>query len=313
MRVLLVEDDISCAESLMTALLEIDADYAIEHVTSVASALSELDSGKAYDFALVDLGLPDADSFEAPAKLSRQYPELGVVALTKETDQGLASAVIRLGAQDFLSKGDCGPLAVDRALRSAMERRERELALKDVVNIDSLTGVLNRRGALTFLEGRASSHRIGRDLGLALLYLDLDGFDAINELHGDSVGDAVLWHCAQRINHCLRSDDKVARVTGDEFAIMFDVEKQPEDSAFVAKKLIEKLAEPFSIGDLRMTVSANVGIACMPEHAEGISGLIDCAKAAMHEAKKTGNGGYVYYQGPRIEKADADLQGNGGN
>ncbi len=158
MQLLLVEDHQSSAQELSEALTQLDSQYVITHVTTVASALEELESGTVFDAALVDLGLQDARSLEAPRKLCEDFPDLIVVALTGETDSRPAPAVFRLGAQDFLHKGEHGVDGIDRALRSAIERNRREQSLEGVTKIDERTGSLNQRGC----QGEVDNHPLGK-------------------------------------------------------------------------------------------------------------------------------------------------------
>jgi diguanylate cyclase (GGDEF)-like protein len=295
MRLLLVEDDYPSAETLAQALVRIDDEYNITHVTSVASALSELHADAAFDCALVDLSLPDAQLLEAPATLCESFPDLVLIALTGETGSDLAAEIIRLGAQDFLQKGDQGAIAIDRSLRCALERHQRELCLKSAANTDELTGVLNRRGCKAILELRAEEHSRKRDGCLALLSLDLDGFKAINDTYGHATGDLVLRRCARRIRRSLRPGDRVARMGGDEFAIICDSVNNPVDLGLIAQKLIENVGAQYSLIGDKIHASASIGIACMPNDAQSIDQLIHRSDIALYEAKRSGKNRHVFY------------------
>tara|TARA_R110001599_G_scaffold353231_1_gene591118 strand:- start:203518 stop:204156 length:639 start_codon:yes stop_codon:yes gene_type:complete len=175
-QLLLVEDHQPSAHRLSEALSQLDKQYVITHVNTVASALEALESGKVFDAALVDLGLQHARSLEASARLCENFPDLVVVALTGKTDARLASAIICLSAPEFLLKGEHDVDAIDRALRCALELGRGEQSLKMAANRDELTGRLNRRGCQGEVDkdplGKLS-HEICNQLNVVALEADV--------------------------------------------------------------------------------------------------------------------------------------------
>ncbi len=307
MQLLIVEDQSEVADTLLLALRTIDSAYQITHVTTVTDALMELASGTQFDAALVDLGLPDAKSEQAPATLCKQYPDLVVVVYTGESNPNLASRIMRLGAQDFVIKGEHGPIAIDRVLRCAVERHRRERALKEAAYTDEMTGVLNRRGFQIALEAALGSER---KLQLALFILDLDGFKSVNDTHGHPVGDKLLQQSAQRIAGCLRGHDKVARMGGDEFAIICEGISTAAQTTIVAQKLLDAVGAPYSINGERLTVSASLGIACAPGDATAIEALYHASDTALYEAKARGKNCYVRYRVQDSARSAAEAPAN---
>lgn len=181
MQLLLVEDHQSSAHRLSEALTQLNCQYVITHVTTVVSALEELESGMVFDAALVDLGGPSVRSLEASARLCEHFPDLVVVALTGKTDSRLASAIICRGAQELRIKGEHGVDTIDRALRCALARGRAEQSLKMVANRDPLTGGpktggLNRRGCQGEGDNDALgnlSHEICNQLNVVALEADV--------------------------------------------------------------------------------------------------------------------------------------------
>ena len=176
MQLLLVEDHQSSAQGLSEALTQLDSQYVITHVTTVASALEELESGRVFDAALVGLGLQDARSLEAPRKLCEGFPDLVVVALAGEVDSPLAPAIIRLGAQDFLLEGEHGVVGIDRALRCAIEGNRREQSREGVTNLDDLAGSPNQGGCQDEVDNHPLgklSHEICNQLNVVALEADV--------------------------------------------------------------------------------------------------------------------------------------------
>ena len=120
---------------------------------------------------------------------------------------------------------------------------------------------------------------------LALLAIDLDGFKAVNDMHGHPAGDAVLKAAASRISGLLRESDVVARLGGDEFAVLLD-EVGLDDARHVASKLIDALSASYA--GVVPAVSASVGIAMHPEGGRTLAELCKHADHALYAAKRAG-------------------------
>lgn len=189
----------------------------------------------------------------------------------------------------------------DITLRKKADRRLRYLAYHD-----KLTSLGNRDRFAEALRRILEDIKQQKDHHAALLYLDLDGFKKINDSLGHEVGDVILKACAKRLGNCLRKDDQVYqfnfeeifRLGGDEFTILLPFIKLPEDAAVVARRVIDKITQPFaiegveSIPDLRLGVS--IGIAVVPRDGEDATTLLRNADAAMYKAKEKGNR-FVFY------------------
>ncbi|UCV18551.1 sensor domain-containing diguanylate cyclase [Ferribacterium limneticum] len=173
---------------------------------------------------------------------------------------------------------------------------EQEQRLAEMAHHDMLTGLPNRRLIDERLENEL--HRIQRNhLGLALLFLDLDGFKPVNDTHGHGIGDRVLGEIAHRLQAAVRDVDTVARLGGDEFLILLtDTEKPQKAAERVAQKCINALAEAIVINDLQIHVGVSIGIAvCAGEQAgtTTVKQLVSQADSAMYQAKAEGRNRYV--------------------
>lgn len=175
---------------------------------------------------------------------------------------------------------------------------EQEHRLADMAHKDTLTGLPNRllindRLANELLRIARSGH------GLALLFLDLDGFKPVNDRYGHQVGDLLLIEIAHRLRNCVREADTVARLGGDEFLILLgDTERPQEAAERAAGDCIRALAEPIHIEDFEITIGVSIGIAvCAGEDAAAISAgqLVSFADIAMYQAKADGRNRYVLY------------------
>ncbi|MND81154.1 putative diguanylate cyclase YfiN [compost metagenome] len=155
---------------------------------------------------------------------------------------------------------------------------------------DSLTGLPNR----AFFEGRLSRAlraAAKNDDSLAVLYLDSNGFKAINDTHGHAAGDEVLISVATRVRGQLREHDLVARLGGDEFAVLLSPLHEAEDARHIADNIIASMHEPIHLPNgATADTSVSVGIALYPEHGQTPSQLLHVADNAMYQAKRRQRG-----------------------
>ena len=146
---------------------------------------------------------------------------------------------------------------------------------------DSLTGLLNRAG---FAERMTALLDSAHDCA-GLLFIDLDGFKQVNDVHGHDAGDELLRQAAERISALFRHDDDVARLGGDEFAVVLDGVRDASEVASAARRVRETFVAPFCIGDLTVRVSASVGEAVWPDGGSTVEALVRSADAAMYRNK----------------------------
>lgn len=170
--------------------------------------------------------------------------------------------------------------------RDVTERYALRQQLLEQADNDQLTGVANRRRLsrrMTELLGHAP--RTGARL--AVLYVDLDHFKDINDLHGHAAGDVVLTAVASAIRGAVREQDLVARLGGDEFVVLLDGVRGLDDASVVAEKVLAAVRMPMEIGGATVTPRASIGIALL-EPGEDEDAVIARADAALYEAKDSG-------------------------
>ena len=172
------------------------------------------------------------------------------------------------------------------------ERKEMEERIAFQAHHDALTGLYNRSFFIEQLDRELDrARRMHTRVGL--LYIDLDEFKPVNDLHGHAIGDRVLREVAGRLENCVRRTDYVGRMGGDEFTLLLTSASRVQDAEIVAAKILESLAEPFATNGLTFSLSASIGIAFYPDHADSPDTIINTADDAMYKAKKQGRGRYV--------------------
>lgn len=166
--------------------------------------------------------------------------------------------------------------------------------LEDMAHFDALTHLPNRLLLADRLR-QAMSHSQRRKLTLAVVFLDLDGFKAVNDQYGHDVGDELLIDLSQRMKGALRDGDTLARIGGDEFvAVLVDLQ-HPEDAEPVLERLLQAAADPITVGEALIQVSASMGIAVYPRDGTHVDLLLRRADQSMYLAKQAGRNRFHFF------------------
>lgn len=169
-----------------------------------------------------------------------------------------------------------------------------EQKLQDLALTDELTGLPNRRLLSDRLsQSLAVAKRESRIL--AVLYIDLDGFKLVNDNLGHTAGDVLLGQVSQRLQSRVREADTLARIGGDEFAVVLTRLHATEEAAVVAQALLSVLTKQFVLENHEIRIGASIGISLFPEHGEDAADLLQRADAAMYAAKRNGRNQVVQY------------------
>ncbi|MEZ5144283.1 MAG: GGDEF domain-containing protein [Acidimicrobiales bacterium] len=171
----------------------------------------------------------------------------------------------------------------------ALERWRYDQLLLHAARHDQLTDLPNREQFFGRL--RSSLGRAGDQHPVAVLYLDLDGFKAVNDTHGHGVGDRLLEIVAHRLQGSVRSGDLIARLGGDEFAVVCPGIADAGEAGDLADRLIAAVEEPVVVGALRLAVGASVGIA-LGQAGEDPDAVLHRADAALYAVKRSGRGAW---------------------
>jgi diguanylate cyclase (GGDEF)-like protein len=192
-------------------------------------------------------------------------------------------------------------LRAEEAARLAQEERIRHQAYHD-----ALTGLPNRtRFAEQLEEALRRSKRTGAPL--ALLFLDLDLFKRVNDSLGHDAGDALLRLAAERIRRAVREADMLFRMAGDEFTVLLEEVRGPEEAAMVAARVLDGVSEPVSLGEHKLSVTASIGIALYPEDETVGERLVKAADASMYRAKELGRNRYAFFAPELNERLQSQM------
>ncbi|HZW13053.1 MAG TPA: EAL domain-containing protein [Noviherbaspirillum sp.] len=180
-------------------------------------------------------------------------------------------------------------ISYDITDRKLAEEKARHASLHD-----PLTGLPNRAMLFEYASHLLSHNRRTRQF-TAVLFMDLDRFKPINDTHGHDMGDALLKEVAKRLSASIRAEDVVIRLGGDEFVILLQNVKNASYAADVTRHIVERINEPFHIGDLTLSVSTSVGISVFPGDGQDIDTLMSHADMAMYQAKQAGRNNFQFY------------------
>jgi diguanylate cyclase (GGDEF)-like protein/PAS domain S-box-containing protein len=182
------------------------------------------------------------------------------------------------------------PLYLQGYLLDLTAERELQEQLRLQALFDPLTGLANRAFFHEQME-HAIAIRKDADQRTALVFIDLDEFKQINDQYGHSVGDEVLAALGNRLKNVIRAGDSVARIGGDEFAVLLTSVNEPAEAAVVAERVLEQITAPIDAAGRHLSLTASIGIALGGCSAE----LLKQADAAMYRAKANGDADYAFY------------------
>lgn len=187
-----------------------------------------------------------------------------------------------------------GRPAIIGNLHDITERKRMEETIKHQAYYDLLTDLPNKTLFIDRLNLALTQAHRNRQM-LAVLFLDLDRFKNINDSLGHAAGDLLLKAVADRLKSCVRETDTVARIGGDEYAIILSQISREEDITVIAKKVIASFKEPYAIDDHLLHSTVSIGISLYPNDGEYAGTLLKNADLAMYHAKELGRNNYQFY------------------
>ncbi len=302
---ILVVDSEQANVRLLQRLLLTGGFTEVRGTTSSDEALVLYDE-MAPDLVIVDVRMPPVDgegALEALRRRAGPHEHIPLLALTADGTRAARERILSSGAKDFLTK----PLDRTEVLlrvRNLLEARYLHLALKDETRAieaklvhqafhDSLTGLANRALFRERLEHAVKRAPHGE--GMAIALLDLDDFKAVNDSAGHVEGDRLLEIVASRLLRASRGCDTVARIGGDEFAILLEGLQSDDDAIAVVERIVTALGHPVALQGRELMIGASVGIA-FGRGEDRVDELIRNADVAMYRAKDSGKGTYAVFE-----------------
>ncbi len=291
-RVLLHEPNLEHWYAVAEAMVTSQDVFDIVHVSSLQEILECLEH-RDFDAALIDLACLGTHVEGALLRIVSMSPATSVILICDGSEQDLAMEGVRHGAHDYVVRDLAHTESLVRTVRSSLGRHSSKTNLHFLAHHDALTGLANRVLFARCLEGALCKlAQTGQPIGV--LYLDLDGFKPVNDQHGHDSGDELLKIIARRLRINIHRTDVVARMGGDEFAILLENLDTERDASVIAERLVEAVQEPIYLNSAVVQVSCSVGVATALE-VSSASELLKAADEAMYRAKRVGGGGVWLY------------------
>jgi two-component system cell cycle response regulator len=294
-KILLIDDDrlqFRVTQQLFKSFRaeQYDLDWAETYETGIEKLL-----GGDYAACLLDYQLGPRDGLVLIREAISRGCQVPIIFLTAESGEKVDIQAMNAGALDYLVKGEINGRMLERSLRYALKLGETLGELRRLATRDQLTGLLNRREFERLLhDGMDTAGRTGRSFGLILA--DIDHFKRVNDQHGHPAGDAVLREISNRLLAAVRNGDEVARIGGEEFAIIAQGADR-ETASEIAQRIAAAIrGTPVPAGDgLALPMSLSLGVAVFPEDRLPTGDVVAAADKALYQAKDSGRDRVVVF------------------
>ncbi len=229
------------------------------------------------------------------------------IVITQNYQKDLDRKLFKMGVDDCFSLEELSCSLLIRSIRHAIQRKSSEQKLAFISTHDQLTGLANR-----FLLKQHLEHTIGlakrSNSQFAVMLLDIDKFKRFNDSLGPEYGDKLLVAVSERLKHCVRTTDIVARFGSDEFAILLENYGGVRELGKIAEKIQHNLKPAIEVNGQEFYITTSVGIAIFPECGIEANTLIKSAEAALHKAKDLGRNQFNFYSGDLNQSAQLKLE-----
>ena len=312
--ILVIED----VESLREEILE-TLSYEGFDVLGAENGIVGVQMAKTYipDLIICDIAMPELDGYGTLVAL-REEPKtsmLPFIFLTAMTEKGDMRQAMQLGADDFLTK----PFTSSELLGAIASRLQKYNSVKEhyydeIKAVGAKFEYLSHHDELTQLPNRVLFydsltqvvlHAQINHKSLALLFLDIDNFNIINNTLGNDIGDQLFKAIAERLKRYTAPCDMVARIQGDEFAMIISDIQSLSHVKIEAEKILDLLSRPYNLYGHEVFITSSIGITIFPEDHQQVEGLIKNAELAMYYAKTHGRNSYKLYS-PELNAQSAE-------
>ncbi len=286
MHVLLIEDNPGDVRLVEEMLKESGADdFELKHVGTLQAGMRLLSEGCGNQVILLDLELPDGNGLETLRRIAPFAEEASVVVITGSQDERLGIEALKMGAVDYLLKGQIDGHQLRRILHFAVERHDMQMELHSLALHDELTGLHNRRGFLLLAEQQMKISRRNHSSCL-LLFLDIDGLKKINDTLGHAAGNSAIVEAAGVLRSSFRHCDILARLGGDEFAVLA-VGTGDSSEAALRAHLAQKFKQVNAQPNRAYALSFSIGIVpCGTNVRCSFEDLLAKSDALMYQEKQ---------------------------
>jgi diguanylate cyclase (GGDEF)-like protein len=291
-RILIVDDDFTVRLLARTTLEQYG--FIVEEASDGIQAVEQFGKSKP-DLILLDVMMEGMDGFDV-CKTIREHPDdtnTSILMMTGLDDSESIRHAYEAGATDFITKPVNWTILGHRA-GFMMNAKRADDQIRYLAMYDALTGLPNRVLLKDRLE-QAIQLAARHEKLFAVLFIDLDLFKDVNDIHGHNAGDAVLQAVSKRILSTTRGSDTLARLGGDEFVILIQDIQSYEDVDIVAHQVLDHFSRPFQADSHEIFLSATIGIAIYPFDGKVSGDLIKNADTAMNYAKKLGKNCYQFF------------------
>ncbi|WP_127558353.1 GGDEF domain-containing response regulator [Saccharospirillum alexandrii] len=290
-KILVVEDDAADFMLVKQSLLKSDRNqYNVQHISEYNAASEALYQDDC-DLILLDYFLGSHSGLELLQQAKTLQFKRPIIVMTGSNSPELDDMLMKEGAADFIPKDELSTALLDRSIRHAIERKEAEFKIAELVRKDPLTGLGNRYIFEEHME-LAIARAARKKQHLAVIFLDLDRFKDINDSLGHHVGDLLLTLMGDRLRRAVRKSDFVARIGGDEFTALIDNIENVEEVNHILEKISREMCRPAPVSNTTLDVTVSMGVAIFPHHGQMAMELMQKADMALYESKAQGAGGY---------------------
>jgi len=307
-RILVIDDEASIRKALSIGLA--CDDFEIDLASDGRSGI-QLGQNQIYDILIADLSLPDMDGLEVIEKMKFSSPDIIPIIITGNGGLQSSLEALRLEVSDYLEK----PLSL-KSVKDAIARglKKRERMRRAIENrayqnrcVDSLTGLPDRSLFMERLNGAITGSEGPGDGSVAVFLINVEQFKKVNDMFGHHTGDLVIAELSCRLQACVRDIGTIARMNGDEFAVLIEAIDSHENLIAIAERCQRAAEKAFSVNGARVNINVSIGIVAKTHFYQSPDEVLRDAELALARCKEQG-GGFQVFDQHMLEQAMESLQ-----